>query len=202
MLILNVSTVSSRLCNLPTFLLFAFVWFRSSVKKVENRLRHKFSGLIPYTKGLLTEDPLENKYLEDFHLIIINHVLQAVCPNMEYYTKALKKLKAYMKPGGHICVLDPLQETHAKIGNVKFKNYPLVYDEVIKSFREAGLEIVNSSKKAIIGEEELPVDASGWHLTLARKVWRLPENIQDILFSLATHNPNYSYQFMVKISLC
>ena len=156
-----------------------FVWFRSSAKQLENRLHSKYAGIIPYSKGLLDEDPLEKRFLEDFDLIITNHVLQAICTNMGDYTKALKQLKSYLKPGGHICILDPLEETYAKIGNVKFKNYPLVYDEVIKSFREAGLEIVNSSKKAIIADlsEGLPVDSRWWHLTLARKVWRLPANI-------------------------
>ena len=89
---------------------------------------------------------------------------------MGYYTKALRNLKIYIKPGGHICVLNPLEETYAKIGNIKFTNYPLVYEEVIKSFGEAGLEIVNSSKKAISATGEMSVDSSSWHLTLARKV--------------------------------
>ena len=137
---------------------------------MENRLRSKCAGIISYTNGLLDEDPLDKKYLEDFNLILINHVLQTVCTNMEDYTKALKKLKSYMKPGGHICVLDPLEETYAKIGNVKFTNYPLVYEEVIKSFEEAGLKIVYSSKKPINAEGELPIDSSWWHLTLAKKV--------------------------------
>ena len=60
-----------------------------------------------------------------------------------------------MKPGGHICVIDPLEQTYVLVGNVKFKNYPLVNDEVMKSFRK-GLEIVNSSKKALRTGEELP----------------------------------------------
>ena len=137
---------------------------------MENRLRSKCAGIIPYTKSLLDGDPLDKKYKEDFDLILVNHVLQAVCTNMEDYTKALRNLKSYMKPGGHICVLDPLEETYAKIGNVKFTNYPLVYEEVIKSFGEAGLEIVNSSKKPINTTGEMSVDSSWWHLTLARKV--------------------------------
>ena len=162
--------VSRRLCSLPTFLLSIFVWFRSSVKQVESKLRSKCAWIIPYTKGLLDEDPLDKKYIEEFDLILINHVLQAICTNMGDYTRALEKLKSYLKPGGHICILDPLEETYVNIGKVNFKTYPLEYDEVIKSFREAGLEIVNSSKKSIITKEERPVDSSGWHLTLTRKV--------------------------------
>ena len=133
-------------------------------------MRSKCAGIIPYTNGLLDENPLDKKYLEDFDLILINHVLQTVCTNMGDYTKALRNLKSYMKPGGHIYVLNPLEETYAKIGNVKFTNYSLVYEEVIKSFRGAGLEIVHSSKKAINANEELPVDSSWWHLTLGKKV--------------------------------
>ena len=133
-------------------------------------MRSKCAGIIPYTKSLLDEDPLDKKYLEAFDLILVNHVLQAICTNMGDYTKALKKLKIYMKPGGHICVLDPLEETCAKIGNVKFTNYPLVYEEVIKSFGEAGLKLIKSSKKTIHAKGELSVDSTCWHLTLARKV--------------------------------
>ena len=124
----------------------------------------------PLHQRLIDGDPLDKNFKEDFDLILVNHVLHAVCTNMEDYTKALRNLKSYMKPGGHIGVLDPLEETYAKIGNVKFTNYPLVYEEVIKSFREVGLEIVHSSKKAMNANEELPVDSSWWHLTLARKV--------------------------------
>ena len=78
-------------------------------------MRSKCAGIIPYNKGLLDEDSLDKKYREDFDLILINHVLQAVCTNMGDYSKALRNLKSYMKPGGHICVLDPLEETYAKI---------------------------------------------------------------------------------------
>ena len=158
---------------------------------MENRLRSKYAGIIPYTNGLLDEDSLDQKYIEDFDLILVNHVLQTICTNMGDYTKALRKLKDYMKPGGHICVLDPLEETYAKIGNVKFTNYPLVYEEVIKSFGEAGLEILHSSKKAIKAKEELPVDSSWWHLTLAKNVWVFVPNVQILL----------SKQFFVKINV-
>ena len=144
---------------------------RTTPEAVERRLRNKIAGIIPYTHGLLdTTEPLDSGYHEEFDFVLLNHVMQATCTNMEDYTEALIRLKSYIKPEGHISILDPLGETYSKIGNVKFQMYPLFYYEVIKSFREAGFEIVKTTQKPINNDGHVYIDSGEWHLTVARKI--------------------------------
>ena len=153
--------------------MFSMVLFlhRTTPEAVECRLRNKIAGTIPYTHGLLdTTELLDSGYHEEFDFVLLNHVMQATCTGMDDYTEALKRLKNYIKPGGHISVLDPLGETYSKIGNVKFQMYPLLYNEVIKSFREAGFEIVKSIQKPIKNDGNVFIDSGEWHLTVARKI--------------------------------
>ena len=48
--------------------------------------------------------------------------------------------------------------------------FPLVYNEVIKSFREAEFQIVRTTQKLIKNDGKGFVDSGKWHLTVARKM--------------------------------
>ena len=144
--------------------------FRTSAEHVENRFRSKFGGTIPYTKSLLDDDSLDPEYEEHFDLILVNHVLQAICTNMEDYTEALKKLSTFLTPGGHLCVVDPLGETFSLIGQNKFEMYPLVYTEVIKSLEETGFDVRHSLQKSFKNHDKYFVDSCKWHMTVAKKL--------------------------------
>ena len=144
--------------------------YRTSAEHVEKRFRSKIRGTIPYTKSLLDCDSLEATYKEKFDLILVNHVLQAICTNMENYTEALKKLGTFLTSGGHLCVVDPLGETFSLIGQKKFKMYPLVYKEVMARLEEAGFIVTHSVQKRFKNQDKYFVDSCNWHMTIAKKL--------------------------------
>ena len=144
--------------------------FRTSAEKVEKRFRSKIGGTIPYTKSLLDDYSLDPENKEKFDLILVNHVLQAICTNMENYTEALKKLSTFLTPGGHLCVVDPLGETFSLIGQKKFEMYPLVYKEVMEILEEAGFIVTHSVQKSFKNNDKYFVDSCKWHMTIARKL--------------------------------
>ena len=145
-------------------------YFRTSVEHIEKRFRSKIGGTTPYTKSLLDDDSLEPEYEEKFDLILVNHVLQAICTNMENYTQALKKLSTFLTPEGHLCVVDPLGETFSLIDQKKFEMYPLVYKEVMESLEEAGYNVSHSVQKSFKNHDNHFVDSCKWHMTIAKKL--------------------------------
>ena len=136
-------------------------------------MRSKFSGTISFTSGLLDADPLDLEH-EQFDFVLVNHVLQAVCKNMDDDTEALKKLKRYMRPGGHLCVCDPLGETATTcLGDEKLWFFSLRYNGVLNSFRDAGLDVVETMEKRFTSSSEntrLNVSPDVWHLTVPKVV--------------------------------
>ena len=144
--------------------------FRTNAEHIETRFRSKFGGTIPYTKSLLDGDSLDQEYKEHFDLILVSHVLQAICTNMDDYTEALKRLSTFLTPGGHLCVVDPLGETFSLIGQKKFEMFPLVYKEVIKSLEEARFHVTQSLQKCFKNHDKHFVDSCKWHMTVAKKL--------------------------------
>ena len=137
-------------------------------------MRSKISGTISFTSGLLDADPLDLEHEQEFDFVLVNHVLQAVCKNMDDYTEALKKLKRYVRPGGHLCVCDPLGETATTcLGDEKLWFFSLRYNGVLNSFRDAGLDVVETMEKRFTSSSEntrLNVSPDVWHLTVAKVV--------------------------------
>ena len=106
--------------------------------------------------------------------MLVNHVLQAVCKNMDDYTEALKRLRRYVRPGGHLCVCDPLEKTATIcLGDEKLRFFSLRYNGVLNSFRDAGLDVVETMEKRFTSSSEntrLNVSPNVWHLTVAKVV--------------------------------
>ena len=99
-----------------------------------------------------------------------NNILQAVCNEVADYPESLKQLNTYIKPGGYISVLEPLGESFSMIGKIKFKMFPLVYSNVLKSFQDVGFQIVKTFKGSFKNDKKQYVDSNEWHLTLAKKL--------------------------------
>ena len=143
---------------------------------MENRVRSKIAGTIPYTRGLLDSQPLPHKYDQQFDFILVNHVLQVICKNTADYTEALKKLTLYAKPGGYLCICDPLMERSTCLGDQKLRYFPLYYNRVLQSFQEAGLEVVETVQKTFSSSSDdvtMVTDntpPASWHLTVAKVI--------------------------------
>ena len=72
-------------------------------------------------------------------------------------------------PGGHLCIVDPLGETYSFIGNKKYKMFPLVYGDILKSFKDAGFQVVQTEQHSFCNDDKYYVDSNKWHMTVGRK---------------------------------
>ena len=91
--------------------------FRNDPAEIEARLRSRIKGTISYSSGLKEDYPLPSEYFKKFNMILANNFLPVICDNINDYTERLKKLKIYVKPGGHLVVT----ETQFLIGKEIFK---------------------------------------------------------------------------------
>ena len=142
--------------------------FRTDPAEIETRLRSRIKGTIPYSVGLKEDYPLPSEYYEEFDMILANNFLLVICDNINDYTECLKKLKIYIKPGGHLVVIETLGETKAVIGKTTFKMFPLKYTDVLNCFREAEFEIVESNLYSYDNNYKF-CDSHTWHFSVIRK---------------------------------
>ena len=138
--------------------------------QIENRLRSHIAGTIPYTKGLLKNQPFHTKYREKFDFVLVNHVLQAVCKSKQDYRERVRKLRDLIKPGGYLCVCDPFQETFSHIGDKSFEIFPIDYRDVLISLTNSGSHIKETFHKTCRDEYEPLADCREWHLTISKKL--------------------------------
>ena len=168
------SLVPFRICQWQSYFMMSRFHFRTEPNVIENRLRSKINGTISFTSGLLDGDPLDLTHEQEFDFVLVNQVLQAVCRNMEDYTEALRRLKRYVRTGGHLCVCDLLGETATTcLGDEKLRFFSLRYNGVLNSFRDAGLDVVETMEKRFTsgsGNTRLKVSPDVWHLTVAKVV--------------------------------
>ncbi len=100
---------------------------------------------------------------------MVMHCLKAACDDMDDYTLALKQLKKYLAPAGHLMVLEELGETYNDVEGGTYNMLSLEADEVILSFKEAGLLVVESLQDSFRNSELKISDSCKYHLTLGKK---------------------------------
>ena len=83
---------------------------------MEDRLRSRIKGTIPYTNSLLESQPLQPHLVEEFDFVMAHNCLIVICDTIGDYTECLKNLKRYVRPGGHLVVQETLRETKSLIG--------------------------------------------------------------------------------------
>ena len=142
---------------------------RKDPAEIETRLRNRIKGTIPYNNGLKEDYPLPSEYYEEFDMILANNCLLVICDNINDYTECLKKLKIYVKPGGHLVVIETLQETQSLIGKETFKMFPLKYTDVLNCFKDADFEILESNLYNYSNDNSKFCDSNTWHFSVIKK---------------------------------
>ena len=150
------------------FKIFYFV-SRGNASDIEDRLRGRIKGTIPYTKSLLDSQPLQPHLEEEFEFVMVNNCLIVICDSIGDYTECLKRLKRYVIPGGHLVVTETLKETQSLIGSQRFKMFPLQYDDVIKCFNEAGFITLETVQLNYNNTNSALCDSNTGHFSLLKK---------------------------------
>ena len=148
-------------------------FFSENPTEIKDRLRSKIKGTIPYTKSLLDSQPLQPNLVEEFDFVMAHNCLIVICDtigdSIDDYTECLKRLKRYIRPGGHLLVQETLRETKSLIGSQLFKMFPLQYDDVIKCFDEAGFITIESVQLNFNNTDSVFVDSNTGHFSLLKK---------------------------------
>ena len=132
-------------------------------------MRSKVKGTIPYTTSLLDAPPLDDDWEEEFDLVMAFNCLIVICDSMQDYTRCLKNLGRYVKPGGHLLVSETLKETRSVIGSQKFKMFPLEYDDVTTCFSEAGFITIETQLLSYSDTNSNFCDSNSFHFGLLQK---------------------------------
>ena len=113
--------------------------------------------------------PLQPHLVEEFDFVMAHNCLIVICDTIGDYTECLKRLKRYVRPGGHLVVQETLRETKSLIGSETFKMFPLQYDDVIKCFDEAGFITVETVQLNYNNTDSVFCDSNTGHFSLLQK---------------------------------
>ena len=145
------------------------VYFRKSPLEIEERMRNAVKGTIPYTTSLLDAPPLDYDLEEEFDLVMAFNCLVVVCDSVQDYIRCLKNLGCYVRPGGHLLVMEILKETRTKYGSQKFKMFPLENDDVTMCFSEAGFITIETQLLSYSNTNFKISDSNSFHFSLLQK---------------------------------
>ena len=98
-----------------------------------------------------------------------HNCLIVICDTIGDYTECLKRIKSYIRPGGHLLVTDSLRETQSLIGSEIFKMFPLQYDDIIKCFNEAGFFTLETMLLNFNNTHSVFCDSNTGHFSLLKK---------------------------------
>ncbi|XP_044134395.1 nicotinamide N-methyltransferase-like [Bufo gargarizans] len=140
---------------------------RDNWEKKEETLRRKITKVLKC--DALADKPFDVP-MPEADCLISCLCLENVCQDREAFINVLQKLKELLKPGGHIIIQSILNCSYYHIGNSCFSHLPLSKDDVEKSFKEAGYEIVKIKVLARSVKSEMEVsDSDGYYCIHARK---------------------------------
>nr|WKR38372.1 putative N-methyltransferase [Rhinella marina] len=141
---------------------------RDNWEKKEETLRRKVTKVLKC--DALAEKPFDDVPMPEADCLISCLCLENPCQDQEAYINILKKLKELLKPGGHIIIQSILNCSYYHIGNSCFSHLSLSKDDVEKSFKEAGYEIVKLKvlPRSVMSEMEIS-DSNGYYFIHARK---------------------------------
>lgn len=89
-------------------------------------------------------NPLSETVLEEskFDVITCCLCLQVATLTRESFSKALKNISALLKPGGHLVIVDVLDQTFYALGEKKFQALCLTMEELQNAIQTSGYTIV------------------------------------------------------------
>lgn len=88
-------------------------------------------------------NPLSGTVLEDaiFDVVTSCLCLQVAALTIEDYEKALRNISTLLKPGGHLAVVDFLDQTYYEVGAKKFQALSLTVEELQRAIKDSGYVI-------------------------------------------------------------
>ncbi|XP_072283011.1 nicotinamide N-methyltransferase-like [Pyxicephalus adspersus] len=139
-----------------------------SCKKKEEKLRRTVTKVVKC--DALKKNPFESVEMPQADCLISCLCLEAPCKDVESFTNALRNLKVFLKPGGHIIIQNVLNCTYYYVGKKRFSSLSISKEELETAVKEAGYEIVKL--KVIPCTDKPRVDISdydGFYYVHARK---------------------------------
>ena len=124
---------------------------KEEATKREEELRRKISRIVPchirQTKPLhMNESSTTDGQM--FDIVSTTLCLEAAVDSDISFCEAVGKLTQLVKPGGHLVMVGVLNDSFYKVGDEKFRSFPLNESLVQRAAHEAGIkdvEIVSSS---------------------------------------------------------
>ncbi|XP_068096904.1 indolethylamine N-methyltransferase-like [Hyperolius riggenbachi] len=111
-----------------------------NLEKKEEKLRRTVSKVLKC--DALKSNPFDPVEMPQADCLISCLCLEAPCKDVESFTDVLRKLKDFIKPGGHIVIQSVLNCRFYYIGQKQFSCLSLTREELERAFKEAGYEIV------------------------------------------------------------
>uniref|UniRef100_UPI00358F69CE nicotinamide N-methyltransferase-like n=1 Tax=Myxine glutinosa TaxID=7769 RepID=UPI00358F69CE len=102
------------------------------------RLRRKVKSVLSCD---VNQDPPVCGIDPPFDCILTTFCLEVACLDIEMYHQAVGRLAGLLKAGGHLVMLDTLEETFYHVGNKRFCSLPLSEATVQEALIKAGLSI-------------------------------------------------------------
>ncbi len=88
---------------------------------------------------------------------------------MADYAKAMKSLSTLIRPGGHLLIIEPLNQSMYVVGGQKFSYLSLDEKVVKQGLEKANFEIMQCKDISSIAYSTEILDAKGIHFSIARK---------------------------------
>jgi hypothetical protein len=105
---------------------------------LENEVRSKIHNVVPCDVHLA--NPLHPLNIDMVDAICTSLYLDAACPDVSSYAKAMRNVTLLLKPGGKLVLMGVLNNQLYAVGHDKFYCLSLQMDDVISSMNVAVLE--------------------------------------------------------------
>lgn len=107
----------------------------------KKQVREKIKNAV--VSDLRKPNPVSGTILENtsFDAITACLCFSAAVLTIEDYTKAIQNCGKILKPGGHLVIVDIIDNSWYALGNMKFKTLATTEEEIRRAFSESGYEI-------------------------------------------------------------
>lgn len=107
---------------------------------LENEVRSKIHNVVPCDVHLT--NPLHPLKINMVDAICTSLCLEAACPDVSSYEKAMRNVASLLKPGGKLVLMGVLNNQLYAVGHEQFYCLSLQMDDVISSMNIAGLTVL------------------------------------------------------------
>lgn len=113
-----------------------------SWEALNKRVSEKVKGIVECDVN--TPNPISGTVIEEFKFDVItcSLCLQVATLTFESFGKALKNISTLLKPGGHIVIVDVLDQTFYGLGENKFQALCLTMEELQSTIQSSGYTIL------------------------------------------------------------